>query len=177
MKRLVSTVLTLGLVVAATAALAMPAQAHEAEKSMKATDLVRQCIALIVNEPDKHDMALDKMNDALNSKFQSGVYVDYILQAVTAEKAGDSHRARALLEASIGAKPHISGVDPAPIRQLSVQPAVGAEAGVGIATDPMELTAEFTGTNLALLAASVIAIALGAWMAIRIRPRHRQANL
>lgn len=179
MKRLVSTVLTLGLMAAATALLALPAQAHAGEKTMKATDLVKQGIAFIVNEPDHPESALDKMKDAIDSEDQKGVDIDFVKQAQTAEKAGDTHKARALLEASIGAKPHISGVDPAPIGEISVQPpAVGAEAGVGIATDPLQPAAEFSGTNLALLAASLIAIALGAWMAFRMRPRHRpEANL
>jgi len=168
-----STVLTMGLMVAATAALAIPAQAHESEKSMKATDLVRQAIAFIVNEPDHADKAFDKMNDALNSNDQAGIYVDYVKQAVIAEKAGNTHHARGLLEASIGAKPHMSGMDPAPIRQLSQPLAVGAEVGAGIADDPLQLSAEFTGINLALLAASLIAIAMGGLMAIRMRPRHR----
>jgi hypothetical protein len=174
MKRLVSTALTLGLVVAVTAALAMPAQGHAGEKTIKATDLIKQGIAFIVEVPDDPSLALDKMKDALDSMDQSGVYLDYVKQAITAEKAGDTHKARALLEASIGAKPHMSGVDPAPIGQLSGPLAVGAEPGASIANDPLQLTAQFTGGNLALLAASLIAVVLGGWMAIRMRPRRRQ---
>jgi len=176
MKRLASTVLTLGLVVAASGALVVPAQAHAAEKTIKATNLVKQGIAFIVNEPDHPDSALDKMKDALDSTDTSGVFLDYVKQAQVAEKAGDIHKARALLEASIGAKPHISGVDPAPIGQLTVQPAVAAEAGSAVVIDPLMLSADFSGGNIALLAASLIAIALGAGMAFRMRTRRHKGE-
>lgn len=174
MKRLASTLLTMGFVVVASGALVVPAQAHAGEKTIKATNLVKQGIAYIINEPDHPDSALDKMKDALDSTDTSGVFLDYVKQAQTAEKAGDIHKARALLEASIGAKPHISGVEPAPIGELTVQPAMGAEAGSAVAIDPLMMSAEFTGGNIALLAASLIAIALGAWMAFRMRTVRRR---
>jgi len=161
-------------VIAASGSLVVTAQAHAAEKTIKSTNLVKQGIAYIINEPDHPDSALDKMKDALDSTDTSGVFLDYVKQAQVAEKAGDIHKARALLEASIGAKPHISGVDPAPIGQLTVQPAVGAEAGSAVVIDPLMMSADFTAGNIALLAASLIAIVLGAWMAFRMRTGRRR---
>lgn len=172
MKRLMSTVLTVGLAIAATGGLMIPAQAHTGEKAMKGTDLVKQGIAFLVEKPMEPGLALDKMKDALDATDHSGVFLDYVKQAQVAENAGDIHKARALLEASIGAKPHISGVEPAPIGQITVQPPISVDAT--IPNDPLELAAEFTGLNIALLVISVIAVALGAWMAFRMRPRRRQ---
>ena len=172
MKRLISTIATIGLTLVATGALMIPAQAHEGEKTMKATELVKQGIAFLVEKPMDSGLALDKMKDALDSTDQAGVYLDYVKQAQVAENAGDIHKARALLEASIGAKPHISGVEPAPIGQMTVQPPISLNAS--IPNDPLELAADFSGLNIALLAISAIAIALGAWMAFRMRPRRRQ---
>src|SRR6266508_6473732 len=117
--------MVIGLGVASVA----PAAAHGGEESDKASDLVLQAIALMVNEPGSRAAAAEKIHDALEAKSKKGVDLGDVEDADKALKGRDVHRARALLERSIGAEPHLSSVEPQPIRERSEQPARGAEPG------------------------------------------------
>lgn len=158
-----------------------PAAAHEGEKSEEAGVLVRQAIALIVNTP-KDGMAIeDKITDAIESEDVEGVNVDLVEQASVAFEDGDLHRARALLEASIGARPHLSGFDVMPVGrthgpmesddpQMAMRMATGEESGTDVVIDPLDPPHRFDAGTWAALAAAVGLGAVGVALAVRFRP-------
>jgi len=164
---------------ALAAATAPPASAHGGDESQKASDLVRQGIALIVNTP-KDTMAIeDKINDAIHSKDPHGVDIDLVRQAKDAFDAGDMHRVRALLEVSIGARPHLNSALPGSIRHAPAAPgadtanyqlATGDSPGPGIADDPLITRRHLDGRNTVMLVLSILAVAAGVALAIRFRP-------
>ena len=160
-------------------AFALPAFAHEGEKSMKSSDLVRQAIALIVNMPGDRSAVEDKINDALASSKPEGVDLTLVAQAKTALAAGEIHRVRALLEIAIGARPHTGAHMPLPIRRAPVAPgadvgnfnlATGDSPGPGIAGDPLIARRHFDGKTTVVFIVAALLAAMGVVLAIRYRP-------
>lgn len=141
-----------------------------ADGSGTAGDLVRQAIAHLVHDPNNTMAAAEKIDAALNAADTSGVDIDLVAQAATALGQGDVHGARTLLERSIGARPHLGGGDPQPIRQVPSL-AVGAETGIDVVTDPLAPHRKVTGGDMAALAGLVALGAVGAYLAVRFRPR------
>lgn len=175
----------------------LPARAHEGEESTKAADLVRQAIALVVNEPDKLPSAREKVADARRSEDRSGVDAALLDRADAALAAGDPHQGRALLEQAIGARPHIGTAAVAPIRQTTeaapevtaksgdgngteAMPATpmpmagGAEAGTDIVTDPLDVRPRLDGGDWALLFGSLAVGLAGVYLGLRFRPRREK---
>lgn len=149
---------------------AVPVSAHGDDESDVAGDLVRQAIAVIVNEPGNMDLAADKINDALTAEDTAGVDLKLVAQARDALENDDFHQARALLERSIGARPHIAGSDPQPIREVPSL-AVGAETGIDVVTDGLAPHRNVTSGDVAALAGLAALAALGVYLAVRFRPR------
>ena len=142
------------------------------DTSDKASDIVKQCIAFLVNEPDM-DMIEDKMHDALDAPDMTGVDMDDVTAAHAAFHAGDMDRAQAYLEASIGLQPHMSGIQAAAVMQ-DVMPATGADPGNVVIDQPLDGVRSLSGGNLAAFVLSILAIVAGAALALRTRPRHRR---
>ena len=141
-----------------------------ADGSDTSGDLVRQAIAHLVHDPNNTMAAAEKIDAALNAADTSGVDIDLVAQAATTLGQGDVHGARTLLERSIGARPHLGDSDPQPIRQVPSL-AVGAETGIDVVTDPLAPHRKVTGGDVAALAGLVALGALGAYLAVRFRPR------
>ena len=118
--------------------------------------------------------AVDKIDAAINAADTSGVDIALVTQAATALGHGDVHGARTLLKRSIGARPHLGGSDPQPIRQVPSL-AVGAETGIDVVTDPLAPYRKLSGGDVAALSALVALGALGAYLAARFRPRNDAA--
>ena len=180
-----------------------PAWAHEGEESDKAADLIRQAIALVVNEPGKLADAREKVGDARKAKDQTGVDMALLGQGDDALAAGDIHQGRAFLEAAIGARPHTGGAEPAPIRQTTDEPATasteeaappagapmpmagaqgtdapmpmatGAEPGTNVVTEPLDVRRHLDGGDWALLFGSLAVGLFGVYLGLRFRPPHR----
>jgi len=157
---------------------AAPAWAHQGAESAKAADLVRQAVALIVNTPANGMAIEDKVNDALNSTQPQGVNLDVVRRAKAALAAGDLHLVRALLEVSIGARPHLTNAEVRAINETAGPPSgaeveglvTGAESGTNVAIDALAARRRFdAGTWLALAASFVVALA-GVALAVRYRP-------
>ena len=153
---------------------AVPSGAHGVGESTKAVELVQQAIAYLVNEPDNLMAAEEKVNDALKTSDQKGVDRDSLTAAKRAIKQGDGHRGRAFLERSIGARPHLSGIEPLPVRHVPTEPATGAASGTKVVTDPLPGRGALDGGAWALLIASALLALGGAVAAWRFRPAHKR---
>lgn len=195
--------LLVAFVVVITVALSWTAgaSAHEGESSDKAADLVRQAIAVLVNEPENTDAAADKLNDASTAADQTGVDAKQLAAAKDALAGGDVHRARALAELSIGAQPHIAVADvpaigettpttAAPVGQMpgagmpaaqttsgSPMPmATGSDPGVAAFADPLSVRPALSGRDWAVLGVSIGLGLVGVFLALRFRPPRHEAR-
>jgi hypothetical protein len=175
-------------------AIAVPALAHEEDVNRAAADLVRQAIALLATTPDDLGELREKLEAAVQAEDRSGVDLALVEQATTVLfDEGDPHRARALLEQAVGARPHIGLEDPAPIRQtrpapepgmagtgaegapmpMTPQPmemARGAQPGATLIADPLETRPVLTAGDWALLGGSLALGLTGVWLVLRRRP-------
>jgi hypothetical protein len=194
--------LTAVVAVALLLAGARPASAHEDdEEGTTAAEFVRQAIALIVNTPSDTEGIADKINDASEAEDASGVDVALVDEAGAAFAAGDVHQARALLERSIGAQPHINEAEPPPIRETTptaagdseemgemgeapgpaedngtpMTMATGDEPGTELIADSLETQPHLDGGDWALLASSIAVGLVGVWLGLRWRPGRRAA--
>jgi hypothetical protein len=148
---------------------ARPAFAHGGDESKEGSVLVQQAIAYLVNEPNNLMAADEKVGDALATSDHVGVDVRLVTSARAALADGDGHRARSLLEQSIGARSHLDRADPAPIRQMGPAP-TGADTGTVVAIDPLPGRRGLTGGDWIVLVGLVGVGALGIFLAIRFRP-------
>lgn len=199
--RCVAAVAVLLTIVAASG---RPALAHEGEESGKASDLVKQAIAIMANEPDNVDAAMDKLTDAGNAEDKSGVDLLVVAQARDALTAKDVAKAKALAEQSIGAQPPPANADVTPIGQspattvattpssmpapaapaaatMSPAPttmmmASGAEPGPAAYDTSLSVRPELAGRDWTVLFVSVAVGLLGVYLALRFRPRHREVT-
>lgn len=163
-----------GLVVSVLTAVvlagAWPAAADEPGESTVSSELVRQAIALIVNTPDNDEAAREKVGDALEVEDQEGVDISLVRRADEALVAGDMHEARALLEQSIGARPHLGTNDVAVIGEVSEdRTARGAEAGNAPILDPLD-TGDPDGGDVTAIVAGAGLILAGVFLGLRWRP-------
>src|SRR6266545_3328858 len=141
-RRRVAATLVACLVGTWLAALApLPALAHEGD-SDQASVLVLQAIGIIVTKPGDMDELVD-------------------LEQVQAAKdfldTGDMGQARTLLQQSLqGGAP--------------MEAASGEETGTTVVHDSLNPRGHLAGGDWVLLAISVLALALGGWLAVRYRP-------
>jgi hypothetical protein len=182
---------TAAVMLTALVALAPAASAHGGDETDKAAVLVRQAIAVMVNEPDNAAAAADKLNDASTASDQTGVEANLLSEAKAALEAGDMHKARSLAEESIGAQPHLATAEPPAIGETTptfagmpgggasgaaMTMAAGAEPGQATFSDPLEVRPELTGRNWAVLAGSIIAGLVGVYLVLRFRPTRREVQ-
>ena len=155
-----------------------PAWAHGGDETTNGGDLVRQAIALMVNEPKNRMAAEEKIDDALRTTDTEGVNIEVVKEAKTTLDAGNVHRARALLEVSIGARPHITDAEVLPIPQTAGPPSgpevsalvTGAQSGTNVAIDALRPRRRFDAGTWLALAAAAVAILGGVALAVRYRP-------
>ncbi len=167
---LVRAVVLLAALTTAALVEATPVMADQPGESTMAHHLVREAIALIVNTPGNMDAVREKVGDALEVKDQEGVDIALVRQADKALAAGDMHEARALLERSIGARPHRGTSDVAPIGQVSQhQMARGGEPGDAPILDPLD-TGDLDGGDAAAVAVGATLALLGILLGWRWRP-------
>jgi len=156
-----------------------PAAAHGGDESDEAGVLVRQAIALLVNTPDDEMGIEDKVTDATEAKHTEGVDIALVRRAKDAFDGCDFHRARALLEVSIGARAHLSSALPRDVREAPAKPgtgtaglnlATGDSPGGGLADDPLVAGRHLDGRNATMFVLSLLLIAVGIGLAVRYRP-------
>lgn len=135
------------------------AQAH-GDEEQEGYVLIQQALAHLAHDsgPEGVEMALEKTHDALETEDHEGMDVTRAEEAVQALEAGRIDEARTRLEASIA-------------EALRDRPlATGLETGT--ATVPAELPGRgsLRGGDWVVLALSMTAMGLGAWLAARFRP-------
>ena len=150
-----------------------PVAAHEGEEGGSAREFVLAAIALIVNDPGDHEAILDKVKDAQEAQDRAGVDLELVARAQVALDDEDIHRARSLLERSVGARPHRGSGEPAKIREVAPPPQ-GAEPGRAIPTNAVAGRRGFPASDWAILLASIALGVGGIGLAYRYRPRHRE---
>ncbi len=104
------------------------ALAHEENEKVPARTLVQQAIALLGGQPDQVEAIEEKIRGALEADNAEGVDLALVKEAYTAFQGGDPHRARDLLEESIGLKPHQVVVSPKAELRATATPEGSAEA-------------------------------------------------
>lgn len=134
---------------------APPALAHEGD-SDQASVLVLQAIGIIVNKPGDMDTIGDKVDDALKAPHKEGVNLTRVQAAKDVLDNGNMDQARTLLQQSL----QVGG----PMQ------ATGEETGTTVVHDPLNPRGHLATGDWILLAISVLATLLGAWLAVRYRP-------
>lgn len=149
-------------------------------ESTEAAQLVRQAVALIVNTAGNGAGIEDKVADALTAPDQQGVDPALVRQAQAALQSGNLHDARALLERSIGARPHLGTSDPLPIGQSGGTPgmpmATGAQPGTDVAVDALAPDRSRSAGDWWALAGLAALAGAGRWLAARFGPRPHMAT-
>jgi hypothetical protein len=158
------------LLVAALVLVLLPgvAGAHEGE-SDEASVLVEQAIALIANDAGEARVA-ERIEDALMAPHKEGVDLNLVNDARKAvERPGAEGAAlrdtRKLLLASLGGK--------LPSAPKAGQLVTGTETGTSVVLDEFRPARGIADAgDAALFALSLVAIAAGVWLSVRLRPRH-----
>ena len=151
---------------------AAPVLADEPGESDESAQLVRQGIALIVNTPGDMEGIEDKIVDAQEAPNQDGVDLELVAAAREAFERGAMHQVRALLERSIGARPHVATDDPLPVRETRGAPgmATGAETGIDVTGDPLEPDRSRSVGDWVAVAGLALVAGTGVALALRFRP-------
>lgn len=154
------TLISSALAAAATLALAPGAWAHGGDGETKeGYVLVQQALGYLAHDGASGvDAAMEKVDDALATTDQEGVDVALVQQAEDALKAGDVSSAQDALQRSIAAA------------VSSLKPAMGEETGTSTVASDLPGRGPLTGLDWVLLAISALIAAIGAGLAVRLRP-------
>lgn len=130
-RRLWSTVVLACVVALGSVLSASPALAHGAGETEEGYLLVQQALGHLAHDTTMTgiELAMEKIDDALNTKDREGVNVAEVKQAKVALDAGDVAQARALLQHSISEA--LSKLMPATGEETGTRVLLSAEAGRG----------------------------------------------
>lgn len=146
---------------------ASAAHAHGEGETQEGYLLVQQALGYLADDSGPHgaDLAMEKINDALETDDQEGVSVGELKQGMDALEAGQVDRARTLFEHSITAA-------------LADRPlATGYETGTGVVAAQLPGRGPLHRGDWLVLALSAGLSALGVWMAVRFRPHDTVGGL
>ncbi|MFH7340109.1 hypothetical protein [Streptomyces sp. KHY 26] len=144
------------------------AHAHDGESDESAV-LVEQAIALIVNEAPKEHVT-ERIDDALEAPHKEGVDLNLVRRARdVVERPGPESaslpEARGLLLRSLGGK--------LPSAPKAGHLVTGTETGTSVVLDEFRPARGIADSgDAALFALSLLAIAVGLWLSVRLRPRY-----
>lgn len=158
------------LPVAALVPLLLPgvAQAHGGESDESAV-LVEQAIALIANDAHKEQVS-ERIEDALEAPHKEGVDLNIVRQALdVVERPGPEEaflrEAHGLLLRSLDGK--------LPSAPKAGHLVTGTETGTSVVLDEFRPARGIADSgDAALFALSLLAIAVGLWLSVRLRPRY-----
>jgi len=136
------------------------AQAHGDDEAQEGYVLVQQALAHLAHNAGDEGihLAMEKVDDALETEDQEGVDVAELEQGMQALEAGQADQARTLLQDSIS-------------EALAGRPlATGYETGTSVV--PVELPGRepLTGSDWLVLVLSLGVAGLGVWLSVRFRP-------
>lgn len=137
-----------------------PASAHGDDETTEGYLLVQQALGHLAHDTSAEGIALamEKVQDALETKDQEGVSVAELQQGMAALEAGDAVHARTLLQDSIKVA-------------LAEQPrATGNETGTRLIIPELEGRSGFGGQEWLFLLVSVVAVVAGISLAYLFRP-------
>jgi hypothetical protein len=129
--------------------------------------LVQQALAHLAHDtgPDGIDLAMEKVNDALETEDQEGVAVDEVRQAMKALESGQVDHATTLLQDSIA--------DALAGRPL----ATGYETGTGLVPSELPGRGPLGGSDWLVLGLCFAVAGLGVWLSVRFRPHESVSAL
>lgn len=144
-------------------AVAVPqvAIAHGDGETQEGYLLVQQALGHLAHDtsPEGIDLAMEKVNDALETPDQEGVNVTRVKEGMRALETGEVQHGQALLQTSIN-------------KALAEAPtATGYETGTTVVLSAMPGRTELRGQDLGLLIGSLVLAGLGLFLAYRFRPR------
>jgi hypothetical protein len=150
----------LALLVGAALVTGSPASADEPGETDVGYLLVQQALGHLAHDTSAEglEVAMEKISDALETDDQEGVDVPTLEQAMAALEAEDVEGARPLLLNSIAEALH------------NRPPATGMESGTTSVRPELEGRSGLAGEDWGFLAAALVALLLGAWLALRFRP-------
>ncbi|MER5202463.1 hypothetical protein [Streptomyces sp. NPDC002825] len=145
------------------------AHAHDGE-SDESADLVEQAIALIANEAHEEHVA-ERIEDALSAPHKEGVDLDLV------------RRAGEILERPEASLPEVPGLllrsphGKLPSAPQAGQPVTGTETGTSVVLDELRPARGIADSgDAARFALSLLAIAVGLWPSVRLRPAAASAT-
>lgn len=151
------------VVLAVAAALAVPAaaSAHEDGEAEEGYLLVQQALAHLAHDTSDEGihLAMEKVDEALETEDQEGLDVAGIEDAMVALEAGQVATARDHLQASIEEALH------------DLPLATGTETGTTVVVPETSGGSGIDSEEWGLLIASFALLLLGVWLAVRFRPR------
>jgi hypothetical protein len=144
----------------ATFASPSAAWAHGEGETTEGHLLVQQALGHLAHDTSMSgiELAMEKVDDALETDDQEGVDVAELEQAMAALETGDVGQARALLQDSIR---HA---------MTALPPATGSQTGTNQVTPELEGRPDLRAQDWVLAAASALALLLGVWLAFLFRP-------
>ncbi len=157
--RRLASILLLTVAVVTTSG-ALPAFAHGDGETEIGYVLVEQALGHLAHDTSAEGigLAMEKVNDALETDEQGGMSVPEVEQAMAALEAGDATGARTLLQDSIK-------------EALSMQPpATGNETGTTRIVPELPGRASFGAQEWLFLVVSVVLLLTGSWLAYVFRP-------
>lgn len=138
-----------------------PAHAHGDDEAKEGYLLVQQALAHLAHDTssDGIDLAMEKVNDALETDDQEGLDVAEVRQGMDALEAGRVGKARILLQDSITVA-------------LADRPlAIGYDTGTGLVPSGLPARGPLGVGDGVLLVLSVAVAGVGVWLSVRFRPK------
>lgn len=146
---------------------ASSAQAHDEDETQEGYVLVQQALAHLVHDsgPDGVDLAMEKVQDALETEDQEGVDVAEVRQGMSALESGDVDGARALLQESIA-------------EALADRPlATGYDTGTSLVPSKLPGRGRLSGGDWLVMGLCVAVAGAGVWLSVRFRPHESMSAL
>lgn len=137
-----------------------PASAHGEGETTEGYLLIQQALGHLAHDTTMTgiDLAMEKIDDALETEDQEGVNLEKLQQGKAALEGGDIDRARTLLQDSIQQA------------MANLPPATGNQTGTQKVTPELEGRSDLRTQDWVLLAGSALVLVLGVWLAFHFRP-------
>lgn len=158
-------VATIGLLL--TLGSASSAWAHGEGETAEGYLLVQQALGHLAHDSSMSgiDLAMEKVNDALETEDQEGVDVATLKRAKAALETGDVAQARGLLQDSIQQA------------MSALPPATGSQTGTHKVSAELPGRPDLRVQDWVLVSASVLVLVLGVWLSFLFRPHDTMRTL